>query len=79
MLVFKKDVFGFIYDSQIGNVIHIFRTPLNDEAIDSYVKNLGEDEFMFTDIEEARDMFDIESKEQLDNDGEGLNNVFDFK
>ena len=79
MLVFKENVYGFVYDSQYGNVTEVFRDePLTERDIFLCNSILGEDSALFTDIEDCNDMFEISCKEDLDNDEEGLNEVSDF-
>ena len=79
MLVFKENVYGFVYDSQYGNVTQIFKTPLSEETINIIEKSIDEDyDVLFTNIEDVRDMFEITSKEDLEDDEEGFNDVLDF-
>ena len=78
MLVFKENVYGFVYDSSIGNVEKIYNKTLNENEIELINEILNEDDCLFVSIEDCNDMFDIISKENLDCDVEGLNKVFDF-
>jgi hypothetical protein len=78
MLVFKENVYGFVYDSQYGNVVEVFNEPLTERDIFLCNSILGEDSCLFTDIDDCNEMFEILSKEDLGNDEEGLNEVFDF-
>ena len=78
MLVFKENVYGFVYDSSIGNVEKIYNKPLTKNEIDLINEILSEDDVLFTNIESVRELFEIESKEHLKSDEEGLNKVFDF-
>jgi len=79
MLVFKENVYGFVYDSQFGNVTQIFKTPLDEETIEIIEESIDEDyDVLFTDIKDVREMFEITSKESLENDEEGFNDVLDF-
>ena len=79
MLVFKENVYGFVYDSQFGNVTYIIQKPLNEETIDVIKNSIDEDyDVLFTNIEDVREMFEITSKEDLENDEEGFNEVLDF-
>jgi hypothetical protein len=79
MLVFKENVYGFVYDSQYGNVTQIFKTPLDEETINIIEESIDEDyDILFTDIEDVKEMFEITSKEDLDGDEEGFNEVLDF-
>lgn len=79
MLVFKENVYGFVYDSQYGNVTQIFKTPLSEETINIIEESIDEDyDVLFTNIEDVREMFEITSKEDLEDDEEGFNDVLDF-
>ncbi len=79
MLVFKENVYGFIYDSQYGNVTKIFKTPLDKDDIKLLRETIDEDyDCLLTDINDCNEMFEIKSKDDLLNDEEGLNAVFDF-
>jgi hypothetical protein len=78
MLVFKENVYGFVYDSSIGNVDKIYNKPLTENEIKLINEVLSEDDVLFTNIEDVRDMFEITSKEDLEDDEEGFNEVFDF-
>jgi len=42
MLVFKENVYGFVYDSQYGNVTQIFKTPLSEETINIIEESIDE-------------------------------------
>jgi hypothetical protein len=78
MLVFKENVYGFIYDSSLGSVRKIYNKQLNENEIELINEILSEDDVLFTNIESVREMFEIESKEHLKSDEEGLNEIFDF-
>jgi len=78
MLVFKENVYGFVYDSSLGSVRKIYNKQLNENEIELINEILSEDDVLFTNIESVREMFEIESKEHLKSDEEGLNEVFDF-
>jgi len=78
MLVFKENVYGFIYDSSLGSVRKIYNKQLNENEIKLINEILSEDDVLFTNIESVREMFEIESKEHLKSDEEGLNEIFDF-
>ena len=78
MLVFKENVYGFVYDSVDGTVTKVYNEPLTEKEIFLINNVLDEDVCLFTDIEDCNDCFDIITKEDLDNDEEGLNKVFDF-
>jgi len=78
MLVFKENVYGFVYDSSIGNVKKIYNKQLTENEVELINEILSEDDVLFTNIESVRELFEIESKEHLKSDEEGLNEVFDF-
>jgi len=78
MLVFKENVYGFIYDSCLGCVKKIYNKQLNENEIEMINEVLSEDDVLFVDIENCNDMFEILSIEDLNNDEEDLNEVFDF-
>jgi len=78
MLVFKENVYGFIYDSSLGSVRKIYNKQLNENEIELINEILSEDDVLFTNIESVRELFEIESKEHLKSDEEGLNEVFNF-
>ena len=78
MLVFKENVYGFVYDSSIGNVEKIYNKPLTKNEIDLINEILSEDDVLFTNIKDVREMFEITSKEDLLDDEEGFDEVFDF-
>ena len=75
MLILKENVKGFIYESIEGKVIEIFYDEINVDDLE-----LDEDMFLFTnvDIDFINEMFTIDSKEDLQNDSEGLNEVLNF-
>lgn len=75
MLVLKENVKGFIYESIEGKVIEIFYDEINVDDLE-----LDDDMFMFTnaDIDFINEMFLIDSKEDLEYDNEGLNEVLNF-
>ena len=78
MLVFKNNVQGFIYDSVYGRVTKIYNEPLSEEKIEIINETLDEDDVLFTDIDFINELFTIDSKEDLQNDSEGLNEVLNF-
>ena len=73
MLKLKKEVKGFIYDSEIGNIVITFTGRKGEEDW----CNWGEDD-VFVDNENVNELFEITSKEGLENDVEGLNKVLDW-
>ena len=78
MLVFKENVYGFVYDSIDGTVTEVYNEPLTEREIFLINNVLDEDVCLFTDIEDCNEMFDIITKEDLLMDEEGLNKVFEF-
>jgi hypothetical protein len=78
MLVFKENVYGFVYDSSLGSVKKIYNKQLNENEIDLINEILSEDDVLFTNIKDVREMFEITSKEDLLDDEEGFDEVFDF-
>jgi hypothetical protein len=78
MLVFKENVYGFIYDSVYGTVTEVYNKPLKKREISLINKALAEDVCLFTDIEDCNDIFKISCNEDLDYNEEGLNKVFEF-
>lgn len=78
MLVFKENVYGFIYDSSLGSVKKIYNKQLTENEIELINEILDEDDVLFTNIENVRELFEIISKEHLKSDKEGLNEVLDF-
>ena len=78
MLEFKENVFGFIYDSSLGSVKKIYNRQLTENEIELIEEVLSEDDVLFISIYIINEIFNIESKEDLDYDEEGLNEVFDF-
>jgi hypothetical protein len=78
MLVFKENVYGFVYDSQFGTVTEVYNKPLTEREIFLINNVLDEDVCLFTDIEDCNEMFNFVSKFDLECDEEGLNKVFEF-
>ena len=78
MLVFKENVYGFVYDSSLGSVKKIYNRQLNENEVELIEEILSEDDVLLTNIESVRELFEITSKEHLKSDEEGLNEVFDF-
>ena len=78
MVKLKEGVTGFTYDSCYGNVQEIFTQPLTEKEIKLINKVLSEDDLLFTDNEDINDMFEIDCKEDLLKDVEGLNDVLEW-
>jgi len=73
MVKFKENVMGFIYDSMNGDIMEIFTEPIPEN-----IRVYGEDIVLFDDIESVNDMFDFESKEDLESDEEGFNKILEW-
>ena len=78
MLVFKENVYGFVYDSSLGSVKKIYNRQLTENEIELINEIISEDDVLLTNIENVRELFEITSKEHLKSDEEGLNEVLDF-
>ena len=79
MIQFKKEVYGFIYDSCDGEVTHIYERPITREEARIIGDSLSENHTLFTELDNnSNEFFDFTSKEQLMNDTEGLNEVFEW-
>lgn len=78
MLVFKKDVKGFVYDSIDGSIVKIFNEELSEDKIELINEIIDEDSVLINDEEILNRLFEIDNKKQLLEDVE-LINVVDFK
>jgi hypothetical protein len=78
MVKLKNGVTGFTYDSEYGNVQKIFTQPLTEKEIKLIERVLSEDDILFTNNDSLSDMFEFDSKEDLENDVEGLNEVLEW-
>ena len=78
MLIFKKEITGFIYDSIDGSIVRIFNEELSEDKIKLINEIIDEDSVLIDDEEILNELFEIDSKEQLFGDHE-LINVVDFK
>ena len=76
-LQFKENVYGFIYDSQYGDITKVFNKPLTKSEEETITEVLDEDDLLFTNIEEIEEMFEID-EDNLDSDSEGFNEVLEF-
>ena len=76
-LQFKENVYGFIYDSQYGEITKVFDKPLTKSEEETIMEVLSEDDCLFTSIEEIEDMFTID-EDSLGSDNEGLNKVLEL-
>jgi len=78
MVKLKNGVTGFTYDSEYGNVQEIFTQPLTEKEIKLIERVLSEDDVLFTSDSSLSDMFEFDSKEDLEKDVEGLNEVLEW-
>jgi len=78
MVKLKNGVTGFTYDSCYGNVQEIFTQPLTEKEIKLIERVLSEDDVLFTSNDSLNDMFEFDSKEDLEKDVEGLNEVLEW-
>jgi hypothetical protein len=78
MVKLKNGVTGFTYDSEYGNVQKIFTQPLTEKEIKLIERVLSEDDILFTNNDSLSDMFEFDSKEDLEKDVEGLNDVLEW-
>jgi len=79
MIQFKKEVYGFVYDSCDGEVTHIYERPITREEARIIGDSLSEDHTLFIELDNnLNELFNFTSKEQLMNDKEGLNEVFEW-
>jgi hypothetical protein len=78
MVKLKNGVTGFTYDSCYGNVQEIFTQPLTEKEIKLIERVLSEDDVLFTSNSSLSDMFEFDSKEDLEKDVEGLNEVLEW-
>ena len=76
-LKFKEGVFGFIYDSEYGEVTKVFDKPLIESEKNLIVEVIGEYDCLFTDINSVNELFEL-TEDLLDCDSEGLNRVLEF-
>jgi hypothetical protein len=76
---FKANVYGFIYDSQYGEVTKVFNKPLNELEKKVITEVIGEYDCLFTDINSVNELFTFEDENSLNCDSEGLNRVLEFE
>ena len=75
---FKDNVYGFVYDSEYGEVTKVFDKPLTELEEKLIVEVIGEYDCLFTDINSVNELFTFEDEDDLDCDSEGLNRVLEF-
>ena len=78
MLVFKENVKGFIYDSINGWVVKVFDKEFNESEIELINEVISEDSVFISNEDILNRLFEIDSKEDFENDIE-LVGVCDFK
>jgi hypothetical protein len=84
---FKDNVYGFIYDSQFGEVKNVFTWKLNENEIKALESRKGvlcealgmdnEYDCLFTDIKSVNEVFEFDEN-SLECDVEGLNKVVEY-
>lgn len=77
MVKLKSEFTGFIYENQFGTVTKIFTEKFSDKELDLISKVIGEYD-MWIDNSNVNELFEITSKESLENDEEGLNKVLEW-
>ena len=75
---FKEGVYGFIYDSQYGEVTKVFDRPLTESEENIVREVIGEYDSLMIDIDSVNELFTFENEDDLDCDSEGLNTVLEF-
>ena len=75
---FKEGVYGFIYDSQYGEVTKVFDRPLTESEENIVREVIGEYDSLMIDIDSVSELFTFENEDDLDCDSEGLNTVLEF-
>ena len=75
---FKEGVYGFIYDSQYGEVTKVFDRPLTESEENIVREVIGEYDSLMNDIDSVNELFTFENEDDLDCDSEGLNRVLEF-
>ena len=76
-LKFKEGVFGFVYDSQYGEVKKVFNKPLNETEKMLVWDLVDEYDGVFFDVETVSEVFEV-NEDLLSCDSEGLNRVLEF-
>ncbi len=73
MLRLKSEFTCFIYDSIYGSIKTVFTKPFNRELV-----MLVDENDTLIDNDNVNRLFEIASKEELENDVEGLNEVLEW-
>jgi len=77
MVKLKSEITGFIYENQFGTVTKTFTENFSDKELELISKVIGEYD-MWIDNSNVNELFEIPSKESLENDEEGLNKVLEW-
>ena len=77
MIKLKNEVKGFIYDTCYGHVKKVFNS-LTEQEIQTINKILDKDDMLITENDNLNELFEFETKDQLKNDHESLNKVFEW-
>jgi hypothetical protein len=77
MVKLKKEVKGFIYDTCNGHVKKVFNS-LTEQEVKTINKVLNEDDMLITESDDLNELFEFETEDQLNNDHESLNKVFEW-
>ena len=77
MIKLKNEVKGFIYDTCYGHVKKVFNS-LTEQEIQTINKILDEDDMLITENDNLNELFEFETEDQLKNDPESLNKVFEW-
>ncbi len=78
MLKLKDGVTGFIYDSCHGHVKKVFNDNLTEQEIKTINHFLFEDDMLITKDDDLNELFEFETEDELTNDHESLNKVFEW-
>jgi hypothetical protein len=65
-LKFKDGVYGFIYESMYGDIVDIIKEPITKKQSSFFNKYSGEYDVLFTSVEDIIDLFEIKSKDDVD-------------
>jgi len=78
MIKFKENVYAFIYNSEIGGYEKIFYRELLDSEVELINEIISDDDVLITRESNINELFEFYSKEELDEDNEFLNFIFDW-
>lgn len=77
MIKLKSEVKGFIFDTCYGQVKQVFNS-LTEQEIEIINKILNEDDVLIVESDNLNELFEFETEDQLKNDHESLNKVFEW-